>query len=92
MASMSLCLQLSQVVTTFVNKTTGQLSMITCLLNWLGTAARIFTTLQETQDFIMLVNYVSSFVVNTVIMVQFVVYWNAKSAQTAKEEKEKKTS
>ena len=76
---LSLSSQLSQVYTTFVNKTTGQLSVITSFLNWSGTAARIFTTLQETQDPIILIMYTSSFIVNSIIMLQFGIYWNATS-------------
>lgn len=90
--------QLSQVYTTFVNKTTGQLSLITSYLNWSGTAARIFTTMQETQDPIMLSMFITSFVLNSIIMVQFVMYWNTASnvaASTKKRsgsKKEKKDS
>lgn len=82
----SLCVQLSQVYTTFVNKTTGQLSVITSFLNWSGTAARIFTTLQETQDPIILITYTSSFIVNSIIMLQFGIYWNATSKDSRKKE------
>lgn len=90
--------QLSQVYTTFVNRTTGQLSLITSYLNWSGTAARIFTTMQETQDPIMLSMFITSFVLNSIIMVQFVMYWNTASnvaASTKKRsgsKKEKKDS
>jgi mannose-P-dolichol utilization defect protein 1 len=80
--------QISQVYTTFANKTTGQLSVITSYLNWSGTAARIFTTLQETQDPIILIMYISSFIVNSIIMLQFGIYWNAATSKdsTKKEE------
>ena len=67
-------LQFSQAVTTFQNKATGQLSLITCTMNWLGTGARIFTTIQETQDAIILAAFVSSFAMNSIILVQFLLY------------------
>ena len=67
-------MQLSQIVTTFKNGATGQLSLITCTMNWLGTGARIFTTLQETQDPIILATFTSSFLMNTIILAQFACY------------------
>ena len=59
-----------------MNSTTGQLSFITAFLNWAGTAARIFTTLQETQDSLMIATYCTSFTVNTIVLFQFYWYWN----------------
>jgi len=59
-----------------MNKTTGQLSFITSFLNWAGTAARIFTTVQETKDPILILMYLSSFTVNSIILLQFLIYWN----------------
>ncbi|CAI8019478.1 Mannose-P-dolichol utilization defect 1 protein homolog [Geodia barretti] len=71
---MMLLSRLSQIVTTFKNGATGQLSLITCTMNWLGTGARIFTTLQETQDPIILATFTSSFLMNTIILAQFACY------------------
>ena len=61
-------------MTTFRNRSTGQLSLITCTLNWLGTGARIFTTIQETQDPIILASFTTGFVMNSVILAQFICY------------------
>lgn len=61
-------------MTTYQNKATGQLSIITCTMNWLGTGARIFTTIQETQDMIILATFITSFLMNTIILVQFLWY------------------
>jgi len=69
--------QLTQVYTTFVNKSTGQLSLITSFMNWAGTLSRIFTTIQETQDAIILTTFLTSFALNGIILVQFVIYWNS---------------
>jgi mannose-P-dolichol utilization defect protein 1 len=71
---MMLLSRLSQIITTFKNGTTGQLSLITCTMNWLGTGARIFTTLQETQDPIILATFTSSFFMNSIILAQFACY------------------
>ncbi len=72
----------------YSNGSTGQLSLITSYLNWAGAAARIFTTMQETQDPITLLIFSISFALNTIIMIQFVVYWNA--GTVVKKGKEKK--
>ena len=81
--------QFTQIFTIYANGTTGQLSLITSYLNWSGSAARIFTTMQETQDPITLLMFAISFTLNTIIMVQFVIYWNV-GAPKGKEGKEKK--
>ncbi len=73
----------------YSNGSTGQLSLITSYLNWSGAAARIFTTMQETQDPITLLIFSISFTLNTIIMIQFVVYWNAGTVKKGKG-KEKK--
>jgi len=40
----------------YQNKSTGQLALITVLLAWAGNVARVFTTLQEVKDPLLLVN------------------------------------
>ena len=67
---------MSQIVSTFRLGSTGQLSFITSLLLWGGALARVFTTLQETSDPLMLVQYSSTAVLNTIILVQFFIYWS----------------
>lgn len=70
-----------------MNKTTGQLSFITAFLNWGGTAARIFTTVQETEDPILLLMYLSSFTMNFIILIQFAIYWNVPVSEKDKQKK-----
>ncbi|XP_064394212.1 mannose-P-dolichol utilization defect 1 protein homolog [Halichondria panicea] len=79
----------TQMYAIYSNGSTGQLSLITSYLNWSGAAARIFTTMQETQDPITLLIFSISFTLNTIIMIQFVVYWNAGTVKKGKG-KEKK--
>jgi hypothetical protein len=69
--------QLTQVYTTYSNQSTGQLSFITCALNFGGAASRIFTTLRETQDPIMLFMYCTNFTVSGIIVLQFYLYGSA---------------
>ena len=53
--------RLPQVLTNFKNKSTGQLSIVTSTLNFLGVAARIFTTIQEVNDPLVLVIFLLLF-------------------------------
>ena len=81
-----------QIVANFQNGHTGQLSMITSSLNLLGTAARIFTTLQEVDDMVIMVSFISATVFNLVIVLQILYYWNVPAPTLSKQEKEKKTN
>ena len=47
----------------------------------MGSLSRIFTTLQETGDRLILFSYLASFLLNAVLAAQMVYYWN--SAQSA---------
>eukprot|EP00053_Salpingoeca_punica_P007253 m.66742 g.66742 ORF g.66742 m.66742 type:complete len:279 (+) comp14064_c0_seq1:132-968(+) len=81
-----------QIWTTFSNGSTGELSFITSLMNLAGVAARVFTTLQEVDDPIILVSFLSGFVFNLIIILQFAWYWNAKPTKAGKGEKKSETS
>jgi len=54
-----------------------QLSAITVFLLALGAIARIFTSIQETGDQIVILTYVCSSAVNCIIALQVLVYWNS---------------
>jgi mannose-P-dolichol utilization defect protein 1 len=68
--------RVTTIYTIYSNGSTGQLAFITAFLNFLGTAGRVFTTLQETKDTLLLVSFIASFAVNTIILLQFLWYWN----------------
>lgn len=68
--------KLSQAVTNYKNGSTGQLSAATCFMLLAGSAARIFTSIQETGDTIMVVIYLVSTFANAVIVAQLLYYWN----------------
>jgi mannose-P-dolichol utilization defect protein 1 len=55
----------------------------------LGSLSRIFTTLQEVDDKLILYGFVAGFALNAILALQMVYYWNAptKSAQVGKKEK-----
>jgi len=59
-----------QAVDNYRNGHTGQLSAITIFLVFIGSMARIFTSIQETGDPIVILNYVVSTVANGVIAAQ----------------------
>merc|ERR1719471_1698665 len=67
----------SQIYSNFSNSSTGQLSLITSFLQWIGCFARLFTILQEVDDFTLQLNALVSGLLNTIIMIQFGIYWSA---------------
>lgn len=69
--------KLSQAWTNYKNGSTGQLSAITCFMLFFGSMARIFTSVQETGDSLMILTYVVSTLSNGVIVAQLLWYWNA---------------
>lgn len=83
-------LQSIQVVTNYKNGSTGQLSAITLLLLFGGSIARIFTSIQETGDVIIIVTYCVSTVANGAIVFQLFWYWNVDKTAKNKNKKKKK--
>ncbi|VDM19044.1 unnamed protein product [Hydatigera taeniaeformis] len=71
------CLQGLQICTNFRNGSTGQLSAISIFLMTAGSLARIFTSVQETGDVLVILNFVVSSLVNIVLSVQIIYYWNS---------------
>ncbi|KAI9899301.1 hypothetical protein N3K66_005762 [Trichothecium roseum] len=60
---------------------TGQLSAFAVFNYLAGSLSRIFTTLQEVDDKLILYGFVSGFALNLVLALQMVWYWNAPSAK-----------
>lgn len=77
-----LFLQLVQIVTNYRNSSTGQLSAVTITLLFGGALARIFTSVQETGDITVIATFVVSFIVNAVLFMQVIYYWNAQPPST----------
>lgn len=80
--------RLPQIWNNFRSGSTGVLSFVTCTMNVLGATARIFTTLQEVRDPVMLAAIGSSCALNLTIFLQVVYYWNS-SKKVAQKEKKK---
>ncbi|XP_057660036.1 mannose-P-dolichol utilization defect 1 protein homolog [Diorhabda carinulata] len=68
--------KLMQAFTNFKNGHTGQLSAVTLVMLLAGSLARIFTSMQETGDNIVILTYIASSLANAVLVTQLVVYWN----------------
>lgn len=68
--------KLSQALINYQNQSTGQLSAITCFMLLSGSLARIFTSVQETGDSMMILIYCVSSFANAVIVFQLLYYWN----------------
>lgn len=68
--------KMSQAWANFRNGSTGQLSAVTCFMLFFGSLARIFTSIQETGDTMMIVTFCVSTFANAVIVLQLLYYWN----------------
>ncbi|KAL7063429.1 hypothetical protein AAHC03_01296 [Spirometra sp. Aus1] len=77
-----------QIWANFSNGSTGQLSVITVALMTAGSLARIFTSIQETNDFLIVMNYVASSAANLILLAQIAYYW--RSELPPPEERKKK--
>ena len=72
--------QLIQAVSNYRAGSTGQLSAVTVMLLFLGSLARIFTSIQETGDTTLIVTFVATSFANGLLAAQVLYYWNAKPA------------
>lgn len=68
--------KLTQAYANYKNGHTGQLSAITLFMLFFGSLARIFTSIQETGDTMVIITYVASSFANTVLVLQLLYYWN----------------
>ncbi|XP_022221990.2 mannose-P-dolichol utilization defect 1 protein homolog [Drosophila obscura] len=82
--------KLSQAYTNFKAGSTGQLSAATCIMMFAGSVARIFTSIQETGDQMMIITFCASTFANGVIVTQLIYYWNKPSSAQAAKAKAKK--
>lgn len=82
--------KLIQAGTNFKNGHTGQLSAVTVFLLTAGSLARIFTSIQDTGDKVMVLTFIVSSAVNVIIALQVIYYWNTTKEVLAKQAKKKK--
>lgn len=74
----SIASKLPQIYQNFIQGSTGQLSAFTTFLFFAGSTARVFTTLKEVKDNIILAGFVLGSVFNGILVLQMLYYWNAK--------------
>ncbi len=68
--------KLIQVVANFRQGHTGQLSAVTIFLLTLGSLARVFTSIQDTGDVVVISTYICSSAINLMLTLQVLYYWN----------------
>lgn len=68
--------KLLQAWTNYKNGHTGQLAAVTLFMLLFGSAARIFTSIQETGDSVVILTYIASTAANAVLVAQLLYYWN----------------
>ncbi|KAH7374975.1 mannose-P-dolichol utilization defect 1 protein [Plectosphaerella cucumerina] len=71
--------KIPQILTIWQQGSTGQLSAFTVINYLLGSLARVFTTLQEVDDNLILYSFIAGFALNAVLAAQMAYYWNAPS-------------
>lgn len=78
--------RIPQIAKSYRNKSTGSLSIVTCCGVFLGSCARVFTTLQDVDSVNILIGYVASAILNGVVAGQVLYYGGArqKSSTTSK--------
>lgn len=81
---LSLASKVPQIYTNFVNKSTGQLSVFTVVNYFAGSAARVFTTMTELDDTLMLFGNALATTFNAILVLQVILYWNKNKKQTSK--------
>ncbi|KAG2206767.1 hypothetical protein INT47_003709 [Mucor saturninus] len=75
---LSLASKVPQIYTNFRNKSTGQLSVFTVVNYFAGSAARVFTTMTELDDTLMLFGNALATTFNAILVLQVIAYWGNK--------------
>jgi mannose-P-dolichol utilization defect protein 1 len=76
-----------QILTIWTEGGTGQLSAFAVVNYLLGSLTRIFTTLQEVDDPLILYGFIAGFALNLVLFLQVVYYWNAPASKNTESKK-----
>ncbi|WPH02250.1 mannose-P-dolichol utilization defect 1 protein [Acrodontium crateriforme] len=76
--------KLPQIVTIFQQGGTGQLSAFAVFNYLIGSLTRIFTTLQEVDDKLILYGFIAGFILNAVLAAQMAYYWNGPATKETK--------
>lgn len=73
---LNLAAKIPQIYTNFKNKSTGQLSVFTVVNYFVGSSIRVFTTMTEIDDPIMLFGGLLASSFNAILLLQVILYWN----------------
>ena len=69
--------RLPQIITICREGSTGSLAFATQFLSCAGSVARLITVLIESDDLMYKIPFVTGFVLNLIIIIQFFIYWGA---------------
>jgi len=75
--ALSIASKLPQIITIYNEGGTGQLSAFAVFNYLFGSLTRIYTTLQEVDDKLILYGFVAGFILNAVLAAQMIYYWNS---------------
>lgn len=79
--------KLPQIFTIFSEGGTGQLSAFAVFNYLAGSLSRIFTTLQEVPDKLILYGFIAGFALNAVLASQMIYYWNSPKSKATPQHK-----
>ncbi|CAB5329232.1 unnamed protein product [Rhizophagus irregularis] len=77
-----------QIIINHKNSSTGQLSSFAVFGFTAGSLARIFTTLSEVDDSLLLSGYILGSIFNIILTIQMINYWNTEKIEKISTEKE----
>ncbi|OJD29488.1 mannose-p-dolichol utilization defect 1 protein [Diplodia corticola] len=88
---LSIASKAPQIVEVYRQGGTGQLSAFAVFNYLLGSLSRIFTTMQEVGDQLILFGFVAGFLLNAVLAIQMIYYWNAPASRSGKSKSKSKS-
>ena len=77
--------RISQIISSYKEGSTGPLSSFTFLMNILGNLSRIFTSIKETGDKVIIFSYIFSALLNFIVLAQIIYYSRNKKKPTETE-------
>ncbi|KAF1773004.1 Mannose-P-dolichol utilization defect 1 protein [Phytophthora cactorum] len=85
----SIVARIPQILSNFKQGHTGQLALITLVLNLAGSIARLFTTMQETGDPVQVAGFGVAILLNSTLVLQVLLFWGATNKALAQTTKKK---
>ncbi|GMF16646.1 unnamed protein product [Phytophthora fragariaefolia] len=85
----SIVARIPQILSNFKQGHTGQLALITLVLNLAGSIARLFTTMQETGDPVQVAGFGVAILLNGTLVLQVLLFWGATNKALAQASKKK---